>query len=112
MESWYVHTIMSSYRGGRDIKLGNNNNNNMIHVRGGVRGRVVNVSDCESVVLHRCEFETYNGQDLSCEEANQLACGTSVVLPRCTLEPENCPEVHLGSSSAMESWYFHTIMSS
>jgi hypothetical protein len=35
-----------------------------------------------------------------------------VVQPRCPLELENCPEGHLGSSSTMESWYVHTIMSS
>jgi hypothetical protein len=78
---------------------------------GGVHGRVVKVSN-RITCLHCCEFETYQGQDLSCEEANQLACGKSVVLPRCLLRPVHCPEGYLWSSSTMESWYVHTIMSS
>ena len=40
-------------------------------------------------------------QNLSCEEAIQLAYGRTVVLPRCLLGlPDLCLEEHLGSSKA------------
>jgi hypothetical protein len=68
--------------------------------RRGVRGRVVNVVDFKPLAPHRCGFESRQGLwILSCEEATQLAYGTSVVLLRCPFVPEimhgGSPEVFL-----------------
>jgi hypothetical protein len=62
--------------------------------------RVVKVVDFEPLAPHRCGFESRHGLwILSCEEAIQLAYGTSVVLLRCPFEPEimhgRAPEVFL-----------------
>jgi hypothetical protein len=55
----------------------------------GVRGRVVKVVDFKPLAPHRCGFESRQGLwILSCEEAIQLAYGTSVVLLRCPFVPE------------------------
>jgi hypothetical protein len=66
----------------------------------GVRGRVVKVVDFKQLVPHRCGIESRHGLwILSCEEAIQLAYGTSVVLLRCPFVPEimhgRAPEVFL-----------------
>jgi hypothetical protein len=56
---------------------------------GGVRGRVVKGVDFKPLAPHRCGFESQQGLwILSCEEAIQLAYGTSVVLLRCPFVPE------------------------
>jgi hypothetical protein len=55
----------------------------------GVRGRVVKVVDFKPLAPHHCGFESRQGLwILSCEEAIQLAYGTSVVLLRCPFVPE------------------------
>jgi hypothetical protein len=55
----------------------------------GVRDRVVKVVDFKPLAPHRCGFESRQGLwILSCEEAIQLAYGTSVVLLRCPFVPE------------------------
>jgi hypothetical protein len=55
----------------------------------GVRGRVVKVVDFKSLAPHRCGFNSQKGLwILSCEEAIQLAYGTSVVRLRCPFVPE------------------------
>jgi hypothetical protein len=55
----------------------------------GVRGRVVRVVDFKILALHLCGLEYRQGLwILSCEEAIQLAYGTSVVLLGCQLVPE------------------------
>jgi hypothetical protein len=55
----------------------------------GVRGRAVKVVNLKPLSPHRCEFESRHGLwILSCKEAIQLACGTSVVLLRCPFVPE------------------------
>jgi hypothetical protein len=55
----------------------------------GVRGRVVKVVDFKPLAPHRCVLESRQGLwILSCEEAIQLAYGTSVVLLRCPFVPE------------------------
>jgi hypothetical protein len=61
---------------------------------------VVKVVDFKPLALHRFGFESLQGLwILSCEEAIQLAYGTSVVLLRCTFVPEvmhgRVPEVFL-----------------
>jgi hypothetical protein len=61
---------------------------------------VVKVVDFKSLALHRCGFESGQGLwILSCEEAIQLAYGTSMVLLRCPFVPEimhgTAPEVFL-----------------
>jgi hypothetical protein len=64
----------------------------------GVRGRVVKVVDFKPLAPHRCGFES-RLWILSCEEAIQLAYGTSVVILRCPFVPEimhgRAPEVFL-----------------
>jgi hypothetical protein len=53
------------------------------------RGVVVKVVDFKPLAPHRCGFESRQGLwILSCEEAIQLAYGTSVVLLRCLFVPE------------------------
>jgi hypothetical protein len=66
----------------------------------GVCGPVVNVVDFKPLAPHCCGFESRQGLCiLSCEEAIQLAYGTSVVLLRCPFVPEimhgRAPEVFL-----------------
>jgi hypothetical protein len=66
----------------------------------GVRGRVVKVVDFKPLAPHRCGFEFRQGLwIISCEEAIQLAYGTSVVLLRCSFVPQimhgGAPEVFL-----------------
>jgi hypothetical protein len=66
----------------------------------GVRGRVVKVADLKPLAPHRCGFESRQGLwILSCEEAIQLAYGTSVFLLRSPFVPEimhgRAPEVFL-----------------
>jgi hypothetical protein len=66
----------------------------------GVRGRVVKVVDFKPVAPHHCGFESRQGHwILSCEEAIELAYGTSVVLFRCPFVPEiihgGAPEIFL-----------------
>jgi hypothetical protein len=61
---------------------------------------VVKVVDFKSLAPHRCGFESRQGLwILSCEEAFQLAFGTSVVLLRYLFVPEimheRAPEVFL-----------------
>jgi hypothetical protein len=61
---------------------------------------VVKVVDFKPLALHRCGFESRQGLwILSCEEAIQLAYGTSVVLLRFPFVPEiihgRAPEVFL-----------------
>ena len=61
---------------------------------------MVRVADLESLAPHRCGFEFCQGLwILSCEEAIQLAYGTSVVQLRCALVPDimhgGTPEVFL-----------------
>jgi hypothetical protein len=65
-----------------------------------VRGRVVKVVDFKPLSPHHCGLESLQGLwILSCEEAIQLAYGTSVVLLRYTFVPEimhgRAPEVFL-----------------
>ena len=49
-----------------------------------LRGRVVRIADSRSLAAHRCGFESrHERSDFSSEEAFQLACGRSVVLPGC-----------------------------
>ena len=51
--------------------------------------RVGRVVDLESLAPHRCGFESHQELSiLSCEEAIQLAFGTSVVLLRCPFVPK------------------------
>ena len=53
-----------------------------------VRVRVVKVFDFESLANHLCGFKSRHGiRILSCQEAIQLAYGTSVLLLRCPLVP-------------------------
>jgi hypothetical protein len=55
----------------------------------GVSGQVVKVIGFKPLAPHRCGFESWQGLwILSCEEAIQLAYGTSVVLLRCQFVPE------------------------
>jgi hypothetical protein len=66
----------------------------------GPPGRVVKTVDFKPLAPHRCGFESQLGLwILSCEEAIQLAYGTSVVLLRCPTVPEimqgRVPEVFL-----------------
>ena len=68
-------------------------------------------SHLQSLAPHYCEFEPCHGSDFSSEEAVQLACGRSVVLPTCPLMGEIimkiivwCMKGHMGSSSTIESW--------
>jgi hypothetical protein len=66
----------------------------------GVRGQVVKVVDFKPLAPHLCGFESRQGLwILSCEEAIQLAYGTSVVLLRYPFVPEimhgRAPEVFL-----------------
>jgi hypothetical protein len=61
---------------------------------------MVKVVDFKPLAPHRCGFESRQGLwSLSCEEAIQLAKGTSVVLLRCLFVPEimhgMAPEVFL-----------------
>jgi hypothetical protein len=61
---------------------------------------VAKVVDFKPLALHRCGFKSRQGLlILSCEEAIQLAYGTSVVLLRCPFVPEimhgRAPEVFL-----------------
>jgi hypothetical protein len=61
---------------------------------------VIEVVDFKPLVPHRCGFESRQGLwILLCEEAIQLAYGTSVVLLRCPFVPEimhgRAPEVFL-----------------
>ena len=57
---------------------------NCCKVNRGLRGRVVRVADSRSLAPHRCGFKSRHGRsDFSSEEASQLACGRSVVLPGC-----------------------------
>jgi hypothetical protein len=61
---------------------------------------VVKVLDFKQLAPHRCGFVSRQGLwILSCEEAIQLAYGTSVVLLRCPFVPEimhgKAPEVFL-----------------
>jgi hypothetical protein len=61
---------------------------------------MVKVVDFKPLAPHRCGFESRQGLwILSCEEAIQLAYGTSVVLLRCLFVPEimhgRAPEVFL-----------------
>jgi hypothetical protein len=50
---------------------------------------VVKVVDFKPLALHRCGFESRQGLWITaCEEAIQLAYGTSVVLLRCPFVPE------------------------
>jgi hypothetical protein len=61
---------------------------------------VVKVVEFKPLAPHRCGFESRQGLSiLSCEEAIQLAYGTSVVLLRCPFVPEimhgRAPEVFL-----------------
>jgi hypothetical protein len=61
---------------------------------------VFKVVDFKPLAPHGCWFESRQGLwILSCEEAIQLAYGTSVVLPRCPFIPEimhgRVPEVFL-----------------
>jgi hypothetical protein len=61
---------------------------------------VVKVVDFKPLAPHRCGFESRQGfWILSCEEAIQLAYGTSVVLLKCPFVPEimhgRAPEVFL-----------------
>jgi hypothetical protein len=61
---------------------------------------VVKVVDFKSLAPIRCGFKSRQGLwILSCEEAIQLAYGTSVVLLRCPFVPEMCTEGHLMYSS-------------
>jgi hypothetical protein len=64
----------------------------------GVRGQVVKVVDFKPFAPHHCGFGSGQGLwILSCDEAIQLAYGTSVVLLRCPFMPEimhrRAPEV-------------------
>jgi hypothetical protein len=66
----------------------------------GVRGRVVKVVDFKPLAPHLCGFESQQGLWIPlCEEAIQLAYGTSVVLLRYQFVPEimyeRAPEVFL-----------------
>jgi hypothetical protein len=71
---------------------------------GGVRGRVVKVVVFKPLAPHRCGFESRQGlRILSCEEAIQLAYGTSVVLLGCPFVLEKCTEGHLRSSSTSKA---------
>jgi hypothetical protein len=61
---------------------------------------MVKVVDFKPLALHHCGFESRQGLGiLSCEEAIQLAYGTSLVLLRCPLMSEimhgRAPEVFL-----------------
>jgi hypothetical protein len=61
----------------------------------GVRGGVVKVIYFKPLAPHHCGFESRQGLwILSCDEANQLAYGTSVVLLRCPFVPE---KMHRGA---------------
>jgi hypothetical protein len=71
-----------------------------LSITGGVRGRVVKVVDFKPLAPHRCGFESRQVLwILACEEAIQLAYGTSVVLLRYPFVPEimhgRAPEVYL-----------------
>jgi hypothetical protein len=55
----------------------------------GVRGQVDKVVDLNPLAPQRCRFESHQIHwILSCEEAIQLAYGTSVVLLMCPVVPE------------------------
>jgi hypothetical protein len=54
---------------------------------GGVGDRVVKVVDFKPLALHRCGFESRR-RLLLCEEATQVAFGTSVVQFVCPFVPE------------------------
>jgi hypothetical protein len=62
---------------------------NVTYNERGICGRVVKVVDFKPLSPHRCGFESQQGVwILSCEEAIQLAYGTSLVLLRCLFVPE------------------------
>jgi hypothetical protein len=71
-----------------------------LKINRGVRGRVVKVVDFKPLAPHLCWFESRQELwILSCEEAIQLAYGTSLVLLRYPFVPEimhgRAPEVFL-----------------
>jgi hypothetical protein len=73
---------------------------------GGICGLVVKVVDFKPLAPHRCGFEYRRGLwILSCEEAIQLAYGTSVVLHRCPFVSEimhgRAPEVFISKAGTL-----------